>query len=65
MMDDRLVELEIRVAYQEKTIAELDAVVREFAERTAKLERELAELRATMQSTPHEVGPHDEEPPHY
>ena len=64
-MDDRLVELEIRLAYQEKTIADLDAVVREFAERTAKLERELAELRATMQSTPNEVGPHDEEPPHY
>lgn len=64
-MEERLVELEIRVAYQEKTIAELDAVVREFAERTAKLERELEDLRKTVQSSPPEVGPHDEEPPHY
>jgi SlyX protein len=64
-VSDRIVELEVRVAYQEKTIAELDAVVREFAERVLVLERELAELRATVQAAPPEVGPHDDEPPHY
>jgi uncharacterized coiled-coil protein SlyX len=64
-MEQRLVELEVRIAYQERTIVELDAVVREFAERTAKLERELAELRASVQAAPPEAGPHDDKPPHY
>jgi SlyX protein len=64
-MEERLVELEIRIAYQERMLAELDAVVREFAERTAKLERELAELRASVQSASPEAGPHDDKPPHY
>ena len=64
-MDERIVELEIRVAYQDKIIAELDAVVREFSDRTLKLERELAELRATVQAAAPDVPPHDDEPPHY
>jgi len=64
-MEDRLVEREIRVAYQDKSIADLDVVAREFSERTQKLERELAELRATVQATAPDVGPHDDEPPHY
>jgi SlyX protein len=64
-MEDRLVELEIRVAYQDKIIAELEAVVREFANRTVELERELTELRATVHAAVPEPGPHDEEPPHY
>jgi uncharacterized coiled-coil protein SlyX len=64
-MEERLVELEIRIAYQERTLAELDAVVREFAERTAKHERELAELRASVQSAPPDSGPQDDKPPHY
>jgi SlyX protein len=64
-MDERLVDLEVRVAYQDKLITELDAVIREFTKRTIELEREVAELRATMQSGVPAVGPHDDEPPHY
>ena len=36
--DERLMDLEVKVAYQEKTIAELDQVVRELAARVAALE---------------------------
>ena len=62
-MDERLVELEVRIAYQDKLIAELDEVVRSFARRVEVLERQLGELRDSMNSAP--VGPADEPPPHY
>jgi uncharacterized coiled-coil protein SlyX len=35
---ERMMDLEVKVAYQEKTIAELDQVVRELAARVAVLE---------------------------
>lgn len=44
-LEARVVDLEVRVTFQQQTIDELDAVVRDFAERTRVLERELAELR--------------------
>lgn len=45
----RLSELEIRSDFQARTMEELDAVVREFAERVARLERELKELRSQLE----------------
>jgi uncharacterized coiled-coil protein SlyX len=45
----RLSELEIRSEFQARTMDELDAVVREFAERVARLERELKELRSQLE----------------
>jgi uncharacterized coiled-coil protein SlyX len=56
--DERITELEIRVAYQEKLIATLDEVVRAFTARVERLERrEKAEVEP-----PPSV---DEPPPHY
>ena len=46
----RLSELEIRSEFQSKTMDDLDAVVREFAERVDRLERELKELRQQLES---------------
>ena len=60
-MDDRIVDLEIKLAYQERLIAELDALVRAFGERLDKTERELKDL--VSRSAP--VGPANEPPPHY
>jgi uncharacterized coiled-coil protein SlyX len=37
-VSERMMDLEVKVAYQEKTIAELDQVVRELAARVAALE---------------------------
>ncbi len=64
-MSDRIVELEVRVTYQDQLIKDLDDVVRSFAQRVEALERELAQLKATIASQPGPVGPADDPPPHY
>jgi SlyX protein len=64
-MEQRLVDLEVRIAYQDRTIAELDEVVREFTKRIIELERELAALRATLTEPQEAIRGHDEPPPHY
>ena len=64
-MDERLTELEVRVAYQDRLIAELDEVVRGFTTRVEELERELQRLRETMASGPEPIGDANERPPHY
>jgi uncharacterized coiled-coil protein SlyX len=48
-VDVRLSELEIRSEFHTRTMEELDIVVREFAERVSRLERELKELRAQLE----------------
>ncbi|MCA9635745.1 MAG: SlyX family protein [Myxococcales bacterium] len=45
-LEERLVDLEVRFAFQQQTLEDLDVVVREFAGRVEALERDLAELRA-------------------
>lgn len=55
----RLAELEIHSAFQSRTLAELDEVVREFAARVVRLERELGELRPRLSS----IGADDDPPP--
>ncbi len=64
-MNERIIELEIRLAYQDKVISDLDDVVRAFSERVVKLERELVVLKETVERGAPEVGPQDEKPPHY
>lgn len=63
-MSDPIVELQVRVAYQDKLIADLEEVVRGFAQRVETLEREMAELRERVADAP-EAGPHNQPPPHY
>lgn len=46
----RLSELEIRSEFQSKTVDDLDTVVREFAQRVDRLERELKDLRRQLES---------------
>ena len=64
-MEDRIVELEVRVAYQDKLIGDLDEVIRTFAQRVEVLERELAELKHSLKEGASEIGPADDKPPHY
>lgn len=64
-MDERIMELESRVALQDRTIGDLDKVVRLFADRVERLERRLSELADKLRTDHEEVGPHDEQPPHY
>jgi SlyX protein len=63
--DERVVELEVRVAYQDKIIGDLDEVLRAFTTRVEALEREVTELKRTVDGDRDQVGPADEKPPHY
>lgn len=57
--DDRFIDLEVKLAYQERLIHDLDALVRELAGRVEKAERELDQLkRGTAQPVISERPPH-------
>ena len=59
MDDDRVIDLEVKLAYQERLIHDLDALVREFAARLAKVEGELDQVkRGTAQPVVSEPPPH-------
>jgi uncharacterized coiled-coil protein SlyX len=64
-MDEKIMELESRVALQDRTIRDLDEVVRLFANRVERLEKRLSELTDELRTGREGVGPHDEQPPHY
>jgi uncharacterized coiled-coil protein SlyX len=65
MLEDRVQDLEIKLAFQDKLIADLDALVRGFGDRLDTLHRELGELKKTIVSPPLPGGPLDDPPPHY
>lgn len=62
-MDERIIELEIRIAHQDQVIAALDDVLRAFTMRVENLERELSSLRGAAGALP--IGAADDPPPHY
>ncbi|HEY6177228.1 MAG TPA: SlyX family protein [Kofleriaceae bacterium] len=61
---ERWLDLDVKLAYQERLIHELDVLVREFAVRLDKAERELAEIKQAM-PPPLPLGAINEPPPHY
>ena len=62
--DERILELEIRIAYQDRLLSTLDEVVREFVGRVESVERELMTLRQSMGGGG-DTGPANDPPPHY
>jgi SlyX protein len=64
-MEDRIIELEVRVAYQDKIIADLDDVLRAFTSQVEALRRELVELKERFEGDQPDLGPADDAPPHY
>lgn len=62
---ERLEDLEVKLAFQDKLIRELDALVRTFGDRLDKTERELRELKEAVRSPETALGPANERPPHY
>jgi uncharacterized coiled-coil protein SlyX len=65
-LEERLTDLEIRYAHQSQLVAALDDVVREFAGRVEKLERQMTALRETQATAAPGAGSGgDEKPPHY
>jgi SlyX protein len=64
-MEERIVELEVRVAYQEKMLRDLDEIVTAYAARIDVLTRELVEMRLRLDSGAGAEEISDEPPPHY
>ena len=64
-LEERIEDQEVRLAFQDKLIRELDALVRVFGDRLDKTERELAELKQAIRSPETPMGPANEPPPHY
>ena len=62
---DRIVELEIKLAYQDHVIRELDTLVRAFGDRLDRAERELKTLKDSLVSPAVPLGSQNEPPPHY
>lgn len=61
---ERWLDLDVKLAYQERLIGELDALVREFAARLEKAERELEQIKRAI-PPPVPLGAINEPPPHY
>jgi uncharacterized coiled-coil protein SlyX len=61
---ERWLDLDVKLAYQERLIGELDALVREFGARLDKAERELTQLKQAV-PPPLPLGAANEPPPHY
>lgn len=60
-----LVDLEVKLAYQDRLIRELDDLVRKFGARLDELAREVETLKAAARSPEAPLGPANEPPPHY
>jgi uncharacterized coiled-coil protein SlyX len=63
-IDEHFMDLEVKLAYQDRLIRDLDALVRAFGTRLDATERELREIKQTLPS-PLPMGPSNEKPPHY
>ena len=61
-MERRMEDLEVKVAFQEHTIAQLDEVVRDLRAEVEQLRREVKEIREQQQLGPEDP---DQRPPHY
>jgi uncharacterized coiled-coil protein SlyX len=55
---EQLVDLEVKLAYQDRLIRELDQLVRTFVTRLEVVERELRELKQTAPMPTHDRPPH-------
>ena len=67
-LSERLIALEIRVAYQEKTIVALDDVIQEQYEIIERLKAQVTAIQSQIEAMPSGAKPGsllDELPPHY
>jgi SlyX protein len=64
-LQDRMLELEVKTAYQERTIEELHEVVLDLRKEIEGLRREFEAMRAEAQASEKPIGPANEAPPHY
>lgn len=62
---EQMIDMEVRLAYQDRLIRELDALVRTFGTRLDVAERELRQLRDAVRSPELPKGSGNDAPPHY
>jgi uncharacterized coiled-coil protein SlyX len=62
---ERLLELEVKTAYQDRTIEALNEVILEMRAEQDKLRRDFEALQSEAQSADKPIGPGNEPPPHY
>ncbi|MEK7393913.1 MAG: SlyX [Fibrobacterota bacterium] len=62
---DRLLELEVKTAYQDRTIEALNDVILELRSELDKFRREFEAFQSEAQSADKPIGPGNEPPPHY
>jgi len=62
---ERMTDLEVRLAFQDQLLRELDDVLRVLMARLATAEKNIEQLRNTDKSPPTPMGPVNEPPPHY
>ncbi|WP_300462094.1 SlyX family protein [Desulfobacula sp.] len=69
MNEDRLVKIEIKIAFQEKTIKDLNDVLYEQQQEIERLgfivNTLVKQLKAVSEFVPGSAAPADEQPPHY
>lgn len=66
-MDERVMNLEVKVSFLEKTVADLDDVVRETRDLMERMHLELKQLREAVKDgdSNEAFDPDAEVPPHY
>jgi uncharacterized coiled-coil protein SlyX len=62
---EHLIDLEVKLAYQDRLIKDLDELVRQFGTRLDTMGRELETLKQSLQSPEVSMGPANDKPPHY
>jgi SlyX protein len=62
---ERLMELEIRLAHQERTIDQLHEVVLGLRKELESVQRRFGEIEAKLESDANEIGSANERPPHW
>lgn len=65
LLADQLIDLEVKLAFQDRLIRDLDALVRELGTRLDATQRELEALKQGLRSPEAALGPATEKPPHY
>lgn len=64
-MEDRIIELETRAAYQAKLLHDLDEVLQSFGKRLDLMEAKLKRLEEQQSRPQDDMEPHNTPPPHY
>jgi uncharacterized coiled-coil protein SlyX len=63
--EERWIELETKVAYQDHAMGVLEGVLLEMRGEIDRLQRELKDVRNRVESGNPEFGPADDKPPHW